>query len=210
MRRILLAMVAVAALGAVATAQQSGQTQNSADPAQRQQQAPEKQAGDEQEPKGVEELSPDLTFPEDRNAPPRSDESSSKQTKIDLSPPMGDAMSHPNSGVADDVMEVHVWDPHKAEKNVEVGDYYFKRKNYVAAANRYREALKWKDNDAIATFKLGVSSEKLGKFEDAREAYESYLKILPNGPNAEESKKALEKLPKPPAEEKKIGELKTK
>jgi tetratricopeptide (TPR) repeat protein len=205
MSRIFLAMVAVAALGVVATAQQQGQT---GDRAQKQQQAPE--ASDEQESKGVEQLSPDLTFPGDRNAPPRSDESSSKQTKIDLSPPMGDAMSHPNSGVADDVMEVHVWDPHKAEKNVEVGDYYFKRKNYVAAANRYREALKWKDNDAIATFKLGVSSEKLGKFEDAREAYESYLKILPNGPNAEESKKALEKLPKAPAEEKKIGELKTK
>jgi tetratricopeptide (TPR) repeat protein len=201
-------MLAVAALGAVGVAQQQGQT--SGDPAQKQQQAPEKQAGDEQEPKGVEQLSPDLTFPEDRNAPPRSDESSSKQTKIDLSPPMGDAMSHPNSGVADEVMEVHVWDPHKADKNVEVGDYYFKRKNYVAAANRYREALKWKDNDAEAMFKLGQSSEKLGKVDDAREAYESYLKTLPQGPNAEESKKALEKLPKVPAEEKKIGELKTK
>src|SRR3954466_12455994 len=207
MRRIFLAMLAVAALGVVATAQQQGQT---GDQAQKQQQAP--QASDEQEPKGVEELSPDLTFPEDRNAPPRSDESSSKQTKIDLSPPMGDAMSHPNSGVADDVMEVHVWDPHKADKNVEVGDYYFKRKNYIAAANRYREALKWKDNDAEAMFKLGQSSEKLGKVEDAREAYESYLKTLPEGPNAEESKKALEKMPKAPAEEKdkKVGELKTK
>lgn len=169
----------------------------------------QKKASDEQEPKGVEQLSEDLTFPEDKNTPPRSDESSSKETRIDLKPPMGDEMSHPNSGVADDVMEVHVWDPHKADKNVEVGDYYFKRRNYVAAANRYREALKWKDNDAEAAFKLGVASEKLGKMADAREAYESYLKILPNGPNAEESKKALEKLPKAP-EEKKIGELKTK
>lgn len=190
-------------------AQQQGQTQQRDDQAQKQQ-APDKQADDEQEPKSVEELSKDLTFPGDKNTPPRSDESSSKQTKIDLSPPMGDAMSHPNSGVADEVMEVHVWDPHKADKNVEVGDYYFKRKNYVAAANRYREALKWKDNDAEAMFKLGQSSEKLGKVDDAREAYESYLKTLPNGPNAEESKKALEKLPKAPADEKKIGELKTK
>jgi tetratricopeptide (TPR) repeat protein len=206
MRRILISAVAVAALGVGAWAQQ-GQTQQQPKE-ESQQQAP--QASDEQEPQGVEQLSPDLTFPEDRNTPPRSDESSSKQTKIDLRPPMGDAMSHPNSGVADEVMEMHVWDPHKAEKNVEVGDYYFKRKNFVAAAGRYREALKWKDNDAIATFKLAVASEKLGKLEDAREAYQSYLKILPNGPSAEESKKALEKLPKAPVEEKKIGELKTK
>jgi tetratricopeptide (TPR) repeat protein len=192
--------------GALAQSQQEGPK-----PQEPQQKPSEQQqkALDDQEPKGVEQLSEDLTFPEDKNTPPRSDESSSKETKIDLRPPMGDAMSHPNSGVADEVMEVHVWDPHKAEKNVEVGDYYFKRKNYLAAANRYREALKWKDNDAEAAFKLGVASEKLGKVADAREAYESYLKILPSGPNAEETKKALEKLPKAP-EEKKIGELKTK
>ena len=197
------------ALSAGAWAQAQQQPSKSQEPQQKPSEQQQK-ASDDQESKGVEQLSDDLTFPEDKNTPPRSDESSSKETKIDLGPPIGDAMSHPNSGVADEVMEVHVWDPHKADKNVEVGDYYFKRKNYVAAANRYREALKWKDNDAEAAFKLGVASEKLGKLADAREAYESYLKILPSGPNAEESKKALEKLPKASADEKKIGELKTK
>lgn len=144
------------------------------------------------------------------NAPPRSDESSSKDTKVDLRPPMGDAASHPSSGIAEEVLEVYTWDPHKAEKHVEVGDFYEKRKNYQAAAARYREALKWKPNDATATIKLAKTSEKLGKLDDAREAYESYLKILPRGPFAEESKKALERLPKPAEEENKsIGELKT-
>jgi outer membrane protein assembly factor BamD (BamD/ComL family) len=119
---------------------------------------------------------------------------------------MGDAMSHPNSGVADDALEMHQWDPHKAEKNVEVGDFYFKRKNYLAAANRYRDALKWKPNDAIATYKLALTSEKIGDLEEARESYENYLKILPSGPFAEDSKKALEKLPKP-EEKKPLGEL---
>jgi tetratricopeptide (TPR) repeat protein len=142
------------------------------------------------------------------NAPPRSDDSSSKSTKIDLSPPMGDSMSHPNSGVADDVLEMHTWDPHKADKSVEVGDFYFKRKNYVAAANRYRDALKWQSNDAIAFYKLALASEKLGNLDEARDSYENYLKILPSGTFAEDSKKALEKLPKKAEDKKPVGELK--
>lgn len=121
---------------------------------------------------------------------------------------MGDETSHPNSGVADEILEMHVYDPHRAEKNVEVGDYYFKRKNYIAAAGRYREALKWKPNDAIATYRLGLSAEKLGALEEARRSYEEYLKILPRGPFAEESKKALERLPKAAEEKKSVGELK--
>ncbi len=121
---------------------------------------------------------------------------------------MGDAVSHPNSGVADEVMELYSYDPHRAEKNVEVGDFYAKKKNYVAAANRYREALKWKPNDAIATIKLAQASERLGRVDEAREAYASYLKILPNGPAAEESKKALERLPKSEEKKESCGELK--
>src|SRR5215469_12238427 len=56
--------------------------------------------------------------------------SSSKDTRIDLSPPADDAKKHPDSGAAvvdagadDDtgVSEMHPWDPHKAAKDVEVG-----------------------------------------------------------------------------------------
>lgn len=137
-------------------------------------------------------------------------ESSSKDTQIDLSPPENDARAHPKSAdaVADaeleteagsNVGEFHVWDPHKAAKSVEVGDFYFKRKNYRAAEDRYREALHYKDNDAIATFRLAVCLEKLDRPEDARTEYESYLKILPHGPLAEEAQKSIERLKGPAA-----------
>jgi len=149
-------------------------------------------------------------------APPRSDrvqaddlgsgvgESSSKDTQVDLSPPADDAKTHPQSSaaVADaeatvlsgGVSEFHTWDPHKAAKSVEVGDFYFKRKNYHAAEDRYREALRYKDNDAVATFRLAVCLEKLGILDDARAEYESYLKILPHGPQAMEAQKAIDRL----------------
>jgi tetratricopeptide (TPR) repeat protein len=142
--------------------------------------------------------------PGQSQAPPRSDdrtpgESSSKDTRIDLSPPAGDAKMHPNSGVADDVLEMHPYDPHKAEKNIEVGDYYYKMKNYRAAESRYQEALEYKPNDAEATYKLGVSQEIQGKTEEALDAYQGYLKILPDGPHAEEAKTAIERIKNPDA-----------
>ena len=93
-----------------------------------------------------------------------------------------------------DVNEFHPWNPHKAAKDVEVGDFYFKRKNYRAAEDRYREALFYKDNDAVATFRLAVCLEKLDQPDEARKEFESYLKILPHGPQAEEAHKAIERL----------------
>src|SRR5215475_1181352 len=124
-------------------------------------------------------------------------ESSSRDQIIDLSPPMNDEKDHPDSEVSDgDVTEFHQWDPHKAQKSVEVGDFYLKRKNYGAAIERYREALQFKPNDAIATFRLAQALEQDQKFEDARKEYGNYLKILPHGPNAPEARKSLERLRK--------------
>lgn len=123
-------------------------------------------------------------------SPPRSDEeSSSNQTRIDLSPPMGDAAAHP-----DDV--AHEWNPLRAMKDIEVGDYYFKAGNYKAALSRYREALQFKPHDAVATFKLAQVLEKSREFEEARTRYQEYLTILKDGPSANEAKKALERLKK--------------
>jgi tetratricopeptide (TPR) repeat protein len=153
--------------------------------------------------------------------PPRSDsvnadalgaepgQSSSKDTLIDLSPPPDDAKAHPQSsdvlmdmesgpGSAE-VGEFHPWNPHKAAKDVEVGDYYFKRKNYRGAESRYREALYYKDNDAVATFRLAVCLEKMDQPDEARQEYESYLKILPHGPQAEEARLAVDRLKGPSA-----------
>jgi tetratricopeptide (TPR) repeat protein len=144
-------------------------------------------------------------------APPRSDkvdasslsddgQSSSKQTQIDLSPPADDAKAHPKSSEvlmdegSGDADQAHPWDPHKAAKDIEVGDYYFKRKNYRAAEDRYREALYYKDNDAVATYNLAICLEKLDRPDEARAQYESYLKILPHGPEADNATKAIERL----------------
>src|SRR5580698_4081094 len=142
-------------------------------------------------------------------APPRSTppaaagESSSRDTRVDISPPKDDAKNHPDSGTVDtdpedepagDVQEMHPWNPYRAMKDDEVGDYYFKRKSYKAALARYQDALIWKEKDAVANFRMAQCYEKLDQPDQAIPHYEEYLKILPDGPYAKEARKALQKL----------------
>lgn len=133
--------------------------------------------------------------------------SSSHDTRIDIRPPKDDAKNHPYSkaAVADldveeadssGVQEFHPWNPMKALKDVEVGDYYFKRKNYKAALDRYKEALYYKDNDAVASFRLAVCQEKIGDKAEAKKYYAQYLKILPEGPFAKDAHASLDRLAK--------------
>lgn len=131
----------------------------------------------------------------DQSAAQQSGESSSKDSKIDLSPPKGDDIKH--SGEEEDtseVMETKSWNPHKAAKDIEVGDYYAKRKNYRAAISRYREALEYKPKDAEATFRLAKALELNGEKQEALQRYEEYLKILPGGEFAEQAKAGVERV----------------
>jgi tetratricopeptide (TPR) repeat protein len=151
----------------------------------------------------------DQEQPGENQAPPRSapatetGESSSRDTRVDISPPKDDAKNHPNSGVVEtnpeddpgtDVGEMLPWNPYRATKDDEVGDFYFKRKSYKAALARYQDALIWKEKDAVANFRMAQCYEKLDQPDQAIPHYEEYLKILPDGPYAKEARKALEKL----------------
>jgi tetratricopeptide (TPR) repeat protein len=134
---------------------------------------------------------------DNRKQPPRSDqlapdESSSKQTQIDISPPSGEE-KHPGNNDSE-LSEFHPWDPHKAAKCIEVGDWYFKQENYRAAMSRYQEALEWKPKDAEATYKLALVQEKSGDPTAALANYQAYLKILPNGPYAEKARKGIDRV----------------
>jgi tetratricopeptide (TPR) repeat protein len=146
-------------------------------------------------------------------------ESSSRDTRIDVTPPKDDAKNHPNSGAAlkglssnspedmtdmTGVQEMHPWNPYRAVKDDEVGDFYFKQGNYKGALARYQDALIYKDNDAVANFKMAQCYEKLGQPEEAIPYYQAYLKILPEGPFSKQARKALKKLgaPDKPASDK--------
>jgi tetratricopeptide (TPR) repeat protein len=140
--------------------------------------------------------------PNEQSAGPASNQAPPRSQPSDKASPRGpgDSSSRdsiPSAGVEepdDSVTEFHPWDPHQAQKDVEVGDFYFKRQNYRAALSRYCEALQYKPNDAVATFRVAESLEKFRDLAGAQAYYQAYLKILAEGPFASQSKKALDRI----------------
>ena len=165
---------------------------------QAQEAAQQQQQQQQQQPQKAQKQQPQV--PENQPAPrsdsgePCSDCSTSKATQIDLSPPPGDAAQHEGAELPGDVQELHPWDPHRADKDVEVGDYYMKQRNYRGAIWRYQDALEYMPNHAVATFHLAEALEKTGDAKGARKNYEQYLKILPKGEYAAAARQALQRL----------------
>ena len=85
------------------------------------------------------------------------------------------------------------FNPLQAQKEVRVGDYYFKKGSFRAAALRYREATKWNPALGDAWLRLGEASEKQKDTKAAKEAYAKYLEVVPDAKNAPELRKKLEK-----------------
>jgi tetratricopeptide (TPR) repeat protein len=86
------------------------------------------------------------------------------------------------------------FNPLKAEKNLEVGQYYLKKGNYDAAIYRLKDALKYKTNFAAPHRWLGEAYEKKNRPEEAVKHYKRYLEILPSAEDAKKVQKRIEKL----------------
>lgn len=86
------------------------------------------------------------------------------------------------------------FNPLKAEKNLEVGQYYLKRGNYDAAIDRLKDALKYKTNFAAPHLYLGEAYEKKNRLEEAVKHYKRYLEILPSADDAKKIEKRISKL----------------
>jgi len=86
------------------------------------------------------------------------------------------------------------FNPLQSEKEVRVGNFYFKEHIYRSAAGRYREATKWNDANSDAWLHLGEAAEKGKDKATAKEAYAKYLKLEPDAKNAAEIRKKIEKL----------------
>ncbi len=108
----------------------------------------------------------------------------------------GPAPAQMQSKPAPNTQPEPVFEPYKAEKDVEVGTFYLKKKNYDAAIERFLHALKYKPNFARPHFLLGKAFEKKGDFENAVRHYQAYLEILPNAPDAAKVRKKIADLEK--------------
>lgn len=86
------------------------------------------------------------------------------------------------------------FNPLQAEKEVRVGEYYFKKGSYRAAAQRFREATKWNQGYGEAWLRLGETAEKQKDTKTAKEAYAKYLEVAPDAKDAAEVRKKLERI----------------
>ncbi len=87
--------------------------------------------------------------------------------------------------------KTYSFNPLEAEKDLKVGNYYFKKGNYKAAMSRFREATLWNPSYADAFLRLGESAEKLKDKKTAHDAYEKYVALSPGDKQAEVIKKKL-------------------
>lgn len=107
---------------------------------------------------------------------------------IEVEPPEEDESAKPKE---------YAFNPLQAEKELRVGNFYWKKKSYKAAALRYEEATKWNPGAAEAWFRLGEAREKLNQPAEARVAYEQFLEVGQDDKRVADVKKRMVKLPSP-------------
>ncbi len=87
----------------------------------------------------------------------------------------------------------YAFNPLQASKELQIGNFYFKKGSYRAAAQRFREATRWNAGLADAWLRLGEAEEKLKDAKAAREAYAKYLELSPDAKNATEIRNKINK-----------------
>lgn len=153
-------------------------------------QAPQAQPSPEQQP-ALEDSRPQGSAATTEQ--PANGESSSRDAQIDPNAgprsrlPLPSSEDENNGGFTS-------YDPHRAMKDLEVGNFYLKRNNYRAALERFNDALKYKPNDAQAVYGLAYAEEKLELLEQARKSYSKYLELLPQGPKAKDCEEGLQRV----------------
>jgi len=89
-----------------------------------------------------------------------------------------------------------VFDPLRAEKSIEVGNFYLKKGNYDAAIDRFEEAARLQPKLAKPYLLLGEVYEKKRDPFGAITAYRKYLELYRTAPDRNKVLRRIEKLQK--------------
>lgn len=87
-----------------------------------------------------------------------------------------------------------MWDPLRAEKDLEVGQFYMKKGDVDAAIDRFQDATLAKPGYAIPFRYLGEAQEKKGLKRDAIKSYTRYLDLYPHAEDRDKIQKRIDKL----------------
>ena len=86
------------------------------------------------------------------------------------------------------------WDPLRAEKDLEVGQFYMRKGDIDAAIDRFQDATTAKPGYAIPFRYLGEAQEKKGLKKQAIKSYQRYLDLYPHAEDGDKIRKKIEKL----------------
>jgi tetratricopeptide (TPR) repeat protein len=87
-----------------------------------------------------------------------------------------------------------MWDPLRAERDLQVGQYYMHKGDVDAAIDRFQDAALAKPGYAIPFRYLGEAQEKKGLKRDAIQSYTRYLDLYPQAEDKTKIEKKIEKL----------------
>jgi tetratricopeptide (TPR) repeat protein len=104
---------------------------------------------------------------------------------------------------AQNAPEQPAWDPLRAEKDLEVGQYYMKKGDLDAAIDRFQDATAAKPGYAIPFRFLAEAQEKKGLKKQAIKSYQRYLDLYPHAEDGDKVRKKIDKLYKDIQREKK-------
>ena len=89
--------------------------------------------------------------------------------------------------------EKFVLNPLEAERNIKVGNFYWGKGKYRAAAGRYQRATRYNPSSPEAFYKLGEAEEKLKDKDAARSAFQKVMQLAPGSKFAHDAKKKIGK-----------------
>jgi len=87
-----------------------------------------------------------------------------------------------------------VWDPLRAEKDIEVGRHYMSNGDFDAAMDRFQDAILAKPGYALPYLYLGEAQEKKGQKRLAAKSYTRYLDLDPHAGDAGKIRRKIDKL----------------
>jgi tetratricopeptide (TPR) repeat protein len=130
-------------------------------------------------------------------------ESSSKPRDAPTAPPPKSPSKQKKGTATQNAPDQPAWDPLRAEKDLEVGQYYLKKRDLDAAIDRFQDAIAAKPGYAIPFRYLAEAQEKKGLKKQAIKSYQRYLDLYPHAEDGEKVRKKIDKLYKDVQREKK-------
>src|SRR5260221_4668798 len=118
----------------------------------------------------------------------------SSSTPADAQAPKKPDKKHKPDTATQNASDQPTWDPLRAEKDLEVGQYYMRKGDVDAAIDRFQDATTAKPGYAIPFRYLGEAQEKKGLKKDAIKSYSRYLDLYPHAEDGDNIRKKIDKL----------------